>query len=117
MEEADKEKNDSLSDPQHNDKPQLSGKRMRFKQPPRYQQLDAADSERKNVAKYKMGVQEGDENAGGPSTSEAGAKRNETSSNIRSRSRRYSQHTESESEEDSSEPKGKVAASKSKVNC
>ena len=114
MEEADKEKNDSLSDPQHNDKPQLSGKRMRFKQPPRYQQLDAADSERKNVVKYAMGVEEGDENA---STVGAGAKRNETSSNIRSRSRRYSQHTESESEEDSSEPKGKVVASKSKVNC
>ena len=53
---------------------------------------------RKNtsVAKYEMRVEGTDETAGGPSTSRSGAKRNGTTSNIGSRNRRNSQHTESE---------------------
>ena len=72
------------------------------------------------VAKYKSRDEGADENASGPSTSRAGAKRNGTAPstpNTRSRSRRSSQHTDSESEDDSSKPKSKsaVASSKSKV--
>ena len=53
---------------------------------------------RKNtaVAKYEMRVEGTDGTAGGPSTSRSGAKRNGTTSNIGSRSRRNSQPTESE---------------------
>ena len=79
------------------------------------QQLDAANSKRKNVVKHDMGGEE-DEEAGGPSTSGDGAKRNETNPNICSRSNSQ-HHTESESEEDYSVPQGKLAESKSKVNC
>ena len=114
MEDTEKEMSDSLANQQHKDRPQSSGNGMRSKQPSNCRKLDAADSERKNVAKYEMGVQEGDENAGGPSASGAEAV---STSITRTRSRCNSQHTESESKEDSSEPKGKVAASKSKVNC
>ena len=81
-----------------------------------FQQLDAADSKRKNEVKHKMGVLGADEATGGPSTNRSGAKQNETKTNIRSRGNSQ-HHTESESEENPSEPKSKLAASKSKVIC
>ena len=67
-----------------------------------------------SVSKYGMLVEEADEAVTEPNTSGASA---ETTSNIRCRSRRNS-HTESESEEDFSEPQSRngVDISKSKVN-
>lgn len=83
--------------------------------------VDATALYHQLVEKYKIRDEVADENAAGPSTSKgATTKKNESAPNTpntRSRSRRNSEHTNSDTEDDSSKAKGKngIDSAKSKV--